>query len=137
VDDRLTAPLAHSRSIVASGTRPTEGHDLADHLRSVSALAGRFAYAFGATGWAQRAGAWHDLGKYRPAFQRMLAAADGESAHLECRPTSVTHSHAGALLAQERYPGHAGRVLAALIAGHHAGLPDFLQADGGNTSLAS
>ena len=51
-------------------------HDLAEHLRSVGALASEFAAHYGA-GWARLAGRWHDLGKYRPRFQRYIRQASG------------------------------------------------------------
>ena len=129
--------LAHSRSITTSGDPQGAGHDLADHLRSVGTLAAGFAAGFGGQGWARLAGAWHDLGKYRPAFQRILAVADSENAHVEGPTQRVTHSHAGALHAMSRVPGQRGRILAALIAGHHSGLPDFETADGAAASLAA
>jgi CRISPR-associated endonuclease/helicase Cas3 len=105
-------------------------HALDAHLRSVSDLASRFASPFGAEQWASIAGLWHDLGKYRPAFQRYIRTAtglDAETAHIEQRPGRTSHSTAGALLAQQRFklPGH---VLAYLIASHHSGLYDW---DGG------
>ena len=55
-------------------------HDLAEHLRSVGALASEFAAHYGA-GWAQLAGRWHDLGKYRPRFQRYIRQASGFEAN--------------------------------------------------------
>ncbi len=82
---------------------------------------------FGGQEWAHLAGLWHDLGKYRPGFQRYLRAAtgaDAENAHIEGGVGRVSHSTAGALLACERF-GTTGRVLAYLIASHHAGLYDW------------
>lgn len=136
MDARRSSPLAHSRSIAIGNGPADAGHDLATHLRAVSELASQFATPFGSQAWAQLAGLWHDLGKYRPAFQRMLEAADAGEAHIEGGPQRVTHSNAGALHAQERYPKGSGRVLAALIAGHHAGLPDLHSDDGRKASLS-
>ncbi|MEZ5607908.1 MAG: CRISPR-associated endonuclease Cas3'' [Burkholderiaceae bacterium] len=74
---------------------------------------------------------WHDLGKYRPGFQRYVRL--DENAHIEHRVAGreKTHSAAGALWALQHLeqkhgaPGKlAARVLAYLIAGHHAGLAD-------------
>lgn len=101
-------------------------HDLSAHLRAVAALAAQGAHGYGAE-WARLAGLWHDLGKYRPGFQRYLRAASGaeaENAHIEGGAGRVSHSTAGALLACARF-GSAGRALAYLIAGHHAGLYDW------------
>jgi CRISPR-associated endonuclease/helicase Cas3 len=101
-------------------------HALDEHLREVGKLAGGFA-GDGSGSWAQLAGLWHDLGKYRQSFQRDrlgIAGPDGAEAHIETRGRRVTHSNAGALHA-EKSLGPNGRVLAYLIAGHHAGLPDW------------
>jgi CRISPR-associated endonuclease/helicase Cas3 len=123
-------------------------HSLAEHLLEVARLAGDHATPFGGRDWARLAGLWHDLGKYRPAFQRYLraaGAADAENAHIEGAAGRVSHSTAGALLACERF-GIPGRVLAYLIAGHHAGLYDWhsdsssvearLASDAGRAELA-
>lgn len=107
------------------GTRRTP-HDLAEHLVGVAALAACHAQRFGANDWARLAGLWHDLGKYRPSFQRYLLQASGyePDAHIEGVAGRVTHSTAGALLACDSF-GVDGRVLAYVIAGHHAGLDDW------------
>lgn len=83
--------------------------------------------------WAYQAGLWHDLGKYRPGFQRFVRLADNPDAHIEGKVggREKTHSAAGALWAiqqlnQSNRPY--GNILAYLIAGHHAGLDDW---DGG------
>ena len=111
-------------------------HPLAAHLRKVGALAGRFAEGYG-TDWAQLAGLWHDLGKFRPGFQRYIRQANNVDAHIEGRikDRDKTHSAAGALWAErllgERFgpPGELmARVLQYIIAGHHAGLDNW---DGG------
>lgn len=106
-------------------------HDLAEHLRSVGALASEFAAHYGAD-WAQLAGRWHDLGKYRSRFQRYIRQASGfeaVDAHIRGEsyggvPGKAPHSTAGALLAIDRFDA-VGRVLAYLIAGHHSGLADW------------
>ncbi len=122
-----TEPLAHSG-----------GHLLADHLQSVATLAREFAQALGSSGasadWTYLAGLWHDLGKYRPGFQRYLALSNDENAHIEGRVSGreKAHSIAGALwaiLSFKKFHGQNGelsaRVLAYLIASHHAGLYDW------------
>lgn len=115
---------------IAHAARAQDGswrsaHDLADHLHSVGDLAENFAKAFGAD-WARLAGQWHDLGKYRPRFQNYIRQASGfeADAHITGEAGKAPHSTAGALLAVDRF-GVAGRVLAYLIAGHHAGLADW------------
>ncbi|MBP8151581.1 MAG: CRISPR-associated endonuclease Cas3'', partial [Xylophilus sp.] len=123
----MSKPWAHSG-----------GHFLADHLRAVAVLAGKFSQPFDAAEltqrWAYLAGLWHDLGKYRPGFQKYVRLADNPDAHIEGKVggREKTHSAAGALWAMQRLehthgaPGKlAANVLAYLIAGHHAGLADW------------
>lgn len=101
-------------------------HDLEAHLRAVGDLAGEYASSFGASEWGRLAGLWHDLGKYSSAFQSYIARESGfdPEAHIEGGKGRVNHSSAGALHAVEKLGGK-GRLLAYLIAGHHAGLPDW------------
>lgn len=111
-------PLAHSG-----------GHLLEHHLKTVAALAAEFSHYFDAAEpalrWAWLAGLWHDLGKYRPGFQKYVRVAGNADAHIEGKVAGrdKTHSAAGALWAmrQLNQPGRPyGHILAYLIAGHHA-----------------
>lgn len=123
----MSEPMAHSG-----------GHLLSEHLTAVAALASEFSQAFDAAEptqrWAYLAGLWHDLGKYRPGFQRYLQQSGSPDAHIEGKVggREKTHSTAGALWAMQRLEHTHGangklaaRVLAYLIAGHHAGLHDW------------
>jgi CRISPR-associated endonuclease/helicase Cas3 len=108
-----------------------EPHHLVDHLVAVAELAAFFAEKIGAD-WARLAGRWHDLGKYRPRFQHYIRQASGFEADAHIKGEvggKAPHSTAGAMLATEHFKqagfGHAGRVLAYVIAGHHAGLADW------------
>ena len=112
------------------------GHFLQDHLQEVARLASSNAKNFGAEPWAYLAGLWHDLGKYRPGFQRYLHLCADTNAHIEGRVPGreKTHSAAGALWAMETLAARHGargalaaKVLAYVIAGHHAGLDDWHQ----------
>jgi len=126
-------PIAHIAP-AANGTW-REPHDLAEHLRDVAEMAARHAQRFGAQDWARLAGLWHDLGKYRPSFQAYIRDQSGferENAHIESIGRRVEHSAAGALHAIDTLGEIHGRLLAYLIAGHHAGLPDW---NGGPASL--
>jgi CRISPR-associated endonuclease/helicase Cas3 len=116
-------PIAHAARDASGKWR--DPHDLVDHLESVGQLAAGFAAHFGAD-WARLAGRWHDLGKFRPRFQRYIRLASGfeSDAHIKGEGGKAPHSTAGAMLAMDRF-GVAGRVLAYLIAGHHAGLADW------------
>ena len=133
--------LAH---VQETGCRQFRVHRLDEHLRSVERRAGAFADKFGAGDFGRLAGRWHDLGKFQPAFQSYIRRDSGfdPEAHLEGSvPGRVDHSSAGALhavaqLGRNGDRGEAiGRLLAYVIAGHHAGLPDWSQADGGTGSL--
>ena len=110
-------------------------HLLEDHLRGVADMASVMAAEFGASEWAYLAGLWHDLGKYSPEFQSMIRSAVGSDASTETRPGRVDHSTAGGIHAVDRF-GCLGRVFAYIIAGHHAGLPDWLSESSGGRGLA-
>jgi len=116
---------AHIRGDIANGE--VEPHLLIEHLTKVSKLAATFALA-------EAAGLLHDLGKFRPGFQRYIRQANGLDAHIEGRVKDAdkTHSAAGALwaeqLLQQRF-GPQGQMMARalqyVIAGHHAGLDNW------------
>lgn len=120
-------PIAH---ISADG----RVHSLREHLFQTAERAAEFAAVFESQGWGRLGGLWHDLGKYSRAFQKKLEAAAGDEAHLEAK-ARVDHSTAGALHAVERF-GLAGRLLAYLAAGHHAGLPDWESDRTGQAALS-
>ena len=111
-------------------------HDLDEHLRGVGKLAEEYAQVFGSGDWAQVAGLWHDLGKYSAEFQRRIKSVSGydAEAHLEGQSGRVDHSTAGAQYAINQFGLH-GRILAYLIAGHHAGLPDWHTSETAGTAL--
>ena len=126
-------PIAHVR--FDNNSKSIE-HWLDDHLRDVAALASEYAADFQSAEWASVAGIWHDLGKYNPEFQNYIRDKTGyerENAHVES-VGKVNHSAAGALYAVEKHK-HIGRALAYLIAGHHAGLPDWRKEDADGGSL--
>ncbi len=118
-----TSTLAHVKEI-AEGQY--EEHWLEEHLTKVGKLCSKFASEFGSGDWAYLAGIWHDLGKYSADFQKRIKQASGydAAAHIETAPGKVNHSSAGAIYAVEKLKTH-GRILAYMIAGHHAGLPDW------------
>lgn len=111
-------------------------HNLEEHLLGVAALASEFASRYGSSDWAYLAGLWHDLGKYSREFQHRIKSLSGfdPEAHLEGKPGRVDHSTAGALHAIAQF-GMPGRILAYLIAGHHAGLPDWHTGETGGAAL--
>jgi CRISPR-associated endonuclease/helicase Cas3 len=107
-------------------TAPTgEWQRLRNHLLGVANGARSRTDKFGAGVWGEAAGLLHDLGKYSAEFQ----------ARLNGDPTPVDHSTAGAQVARQRY-NIGGNLLAAGIAGHHAGLANGT-ATGERTPLAT
>ena len=84
----MKEPLAHS-----------SGHSLATHLQSVAGMAADFSAAFepvtSRQRWAYIAGLWHDLGKYRPGFQRYLQQSDDPDAHIEGKLGGREKTHSG------------------------------------------
>ena len=121
---QTSKPIAHVCQ--NPGTSLWLEHALPEHLLGTAFRAEDFAATFSNGDWARVAALWHDLGKFNPAWQTYLKNKSGydSSAHLEGSPGKVDHSTAGALYAAERL-GPTGRILAYLIAGHHAGLPDW------------
>jgi CRISPR-associated endonuclease/helicase Cas3 len=105
--------FAHS----VRGSEVSAWEPLALHATAVAQAAAARAAPFGWGPAASALGLLHDIGKASEAFQMYLRA--GPTAH-----TRVDHSTAGARVAQTRYPGGLGRLLAFAVAGHHAGLPD-------------
>ncbi len=116
-------PIAHAARDENGNWR--DPHDLVAHSHDVGELAAEFALWFSAD-LARIAGRWHDLGKFRPRFQKYIRLVSGfeADAHIKGEAGKAPHSTAGAMLAIDRF-GVAGHVLAYLIAGHHAGLDDW------------
>jgi len=133
MEDVKKSILAHVRQDDNGAWRE---HTLNEHLHEVARRAGEAAVLFGSEDWAKLAGLWHDLGKYREKFQKYIKSVSGydTEAHIEGVPGRVDHSTAGAIHAIEKLGLH-GRILAYLIAGHHAGLPDWNTVEGGRSSL--
>lgn len=121
----MTTYYAHSGT---PGTR-ADWQTLAGHLEAVERLARERGVPFGLGEAAALAGRLHDLGKYDPAFDRVLS---GENLR-------VDHSTAGGrvlLDPRSGCPKPVAEALAQIILGHHAGLPDT-ESRGGSGCLAS
>jgi len=121
-------PIAHI-------TEDGRTHYLNEHLTETAKQASTFAEAFNSAAWARAAGLLHDLGKAHPDFQAYLCKARGLEASEydeQSAGTHPNHSGAGGILAYEKFPNIIGKTLAYIIAGHHAGLPDWF---GGRDSL--
>jgi CRISPR-associated endonuclease/helicase Cas3 len=115
----MAAWWAHSRN--AQGQR----QELVAHLRAVAALARQFADPFGGGEVAERAGLWHDLGKFHPDWQHYLvqSEAEEEAARQQQRQPRrfrpPDHKGAGVKQALDCQL----EALAFVIQGHHGGLP--------------
>lgn len=101
------------------------------HLTGTARMAAEMAAEFGCGQWGRIAGLWHDLGKYSDDFQKMLQAA----ANSEEYPHRVDHATAGSIFSEMQL-GPMGRILAYLLAGHHAGLPDWQTETSGMAGLS-
>ncbi len=101
---------------------------LTEHLSSTAEMAASFAVPFSSEEWARLCGLWHDLGKFTPDWQNKIRQGTGYDldAHIETLGGKVNHSSAGAVLAFRKIKVDAiARILGYIIAGHHAGLPDW------------
>lgn len=123
-------PYAHSKD----NEPPERWHRLEEHLRATAAQARQFAAPWGAGDWAWNAGWLHDLGKADPIFQGYLLRQNGlDDAGYDYG--RVNHSSAGAACAED-WRNPFGRILTYVIAGHHAGLPDWDTATTGQAALS-
>ena len=121
---------AHSKP----GCPDEEWQLLGTHLINVAKEAREFAEPFGTGEWAENAGRLHDIGKVAIEFQGYLKNANGLDDE-DYDGTRINHSSAGAAYAEDELKGVSGRTLAYLIAGHHAGLPDWFPDKIGNAAL--
>ena len=103
------AYYAHVRQDETTGDRQFQ--TVAEHLRGTAALSRGFASAFGAAADGEAVGLLHDIGKCTEAFQNRLLRGGPR----------VDHATAGAVACALR----GWLNLAACVAGHHGGLPDF------------
>lgn len=89
----------------------------------VSCIAAKNARYFDAAILAEIAGLLHDVGKYTEAFAKRLEGGK-----------RVDHATAGARIAIKKW-GHFGKLLAFIIAGHHAGLANGIDAGENRSTL--
>lgn len=115
--------------------RPVEEwQPLEEHLRNVAELAGKFAAPLGAKEWAALAGRKHDLGKGTKAWQAYLRIANKViDEFAEFYGGHPNHAAEGAKWLFEK-SNQAGKLLAYCVAGHHGGLPNWV--DSGKAALS-
>lgn len=128
--------IQHIAHVKQDSTGEWHTHSLEEHLLEVARISSEMATQFGGVEWAYMAGLWHDLGKYRPAFQNYICKVSGFDPEAHIEQGRVDHSTAGAIYAVDNLKG-IGQLLAYLIAGHHAGLPDWGTAEAGGSSLSN
>lgn len=97
---------------------------LSNHLRSVGSIAKNNARFFRAETLSELAGLMHDLGKYTMGFQKRLEGGP-----------RVDHATAGAQVALQKW-GNLGKLVAYVVAGHHAGLANGVDEGKGRSTLA-
>ena len=110
-----------------------ETQDLVDHLSGTAQLSKNFAAVFGNEEWGNLLGLWHDLGKYSDEFQDYIKKNSGLEEGERLGKTD--HTSAAAILAKEIYPC-LWPPIAYCIAGHHAGLHNFLPEPGVSGDLS-
>ena len=110
---------------VIAHTKYGKNQLLSEHLEQVAQIAAGFGKPFNNEDWCHYAGMFHDLGKTDVDWQRYIR---GE------KSTSINHSEAGAQYAYSKVnpKDPIAKVIPYLIAGHHAGLPDW-DAGSGNS----
>jgi CRISPR-associated endonuclease/helicase Cas3 len=96
---------------------------LLNHLTETSNKSAEFAGMFNDSEWGRLVGLWHDIGKYSDDFQKYLRVNSGYEEGDNLGKTD--HTSAGAILAKELLP-RMWYPLAYCIAGHHAGLHNWL-----------
>jgi CRISPR-associated endonuclease/helicase Cas3 len=122
--------IAHIKKI---SEKEFEKQEMLEHLNGTAILAQNFAKEFDNPEWGKLLGLWHDLGKYSNEFQDYIRINSGFEEGERLGKTD--HTSAAAILARETYPG-LWPPIAYCIAGHHAGLHNWLPEPGVSGDLS-
>lgn len=118
------------------GQPPEKWQPLEEHLESVAKMAAEFAKPFESEEWGFNAGWLHDLGKATNAFQSyLLRCNELDDVEYDSDGSISNHASTGAAWSEQNCGVCAGRILAYLSAGHHAGLSDWHTDKTGNAAL--
>ena len=113
--------IAHIRK---SNNEKYQIQSIEEHLKGTSFIASSFASKFQNAEWGRLLGLWHDMGKYSKDFQEYIRINSGYE-EVEQKKPKTDHTSAGAIFAKESLP-HMWPPFAYCIAGHHAGLHNWL-----------
>ena len=112
---------------------PSDWETMSEHEDLVATFCCKFLKRINPTlePWGDLLGRWHDLGKYSDEFQNYLRFENELPFDDGVAVTSRDHATAGAQHAVEKFK-QLGKLIAYVIAGHHAGLADADSAKGGS-----
>jgi CRISPR-associated endonuclease/helicase Cas3 len=129
----LKPHFAHS----LAGRPTSEWQPLKDHLANVAETALKYASTFHSENWAWNAAWLHDIGKLADEFQAYLLRENSldDEEYEGVGHGRVNHSSAGAALSVDIFSPIHGLSIAYIVAGHHAGLPDYYPTDTGRAAL--
>jgi CRISPR-associated endonuclease/helicase Cas3 len=114
--------IAH---IKVNNTGNFEFQSISEHLKGTAEIASRYSGKFNNSDWGKLLGLWHDLGKYSDEFQEYIKVNSGYEEDDQRRP-KTDHTSAAAILSREIFPNLFWQPIAYCIAGHHAGLHNWL-----------
>ena len=130
-ENELHQFVAHVRKVKEENAEEIwEEHTWLEHSYDVAKMAGDFAADFGNRDWGEFVGLWHDLGKLYRGWQLHIREKTGYDidAFIEKEKSDRgNHSTLGgiAIFRRERINFISKNVIAYIITGHHAGLPDY------------
>ena len=110
-----------------TASQPWDIQSNASHSHGVADLAERFASEFGMGSWGRVLGLLHDKGKEKHDFQEYIQDVNGIEGHSRYDRNNKHHAIVGAQNVRSLYGKAYDNLLANQIAGHHAGLYDYME----------